>query len=754
MLWLIGLASILIWGMTSAPADAFSEQRYVVRVLDGDTIEVAPPGQTSGTVSVIRLAGVQTNETWMCQGGTATNRLKGLIEGKWVTLVADSQSSKTQDGRWLRYVDYGTTDIGEVMISEGYALAFPQSKEPARNMQYMTAAYFAAQRGARLWNPTKCGAGPQQSLPLRVEVRWDSIGGESTPNGEWATIYNDGATSLSLNGWQFRDSAAAGIFPLPANATIQAGGTYRVYPGPGTTTSSKLYLNLGRQLFEASGDGGYLLDPDDDIRAYYVYPCSGDCSDPMQGDVQVTANYDAEGSDANNPNGEWININNVSGGTVDLNGYELKSGGQLYYFGSNSKIYSGERMRLHVGSGNDSRLKKYWGQADGALANAGDLLELVTVDLRPIAEFGWPCDPCGPAPLLKITDFQYDVPGADEPNDEWIDIKNMESEPVELRDWMVKDNSHSYDFNDQRTLAPGATLRLYIGSGTDTTDTIYWGQPDAILGGNEILTIETPYRDLVWCEAQGTWSCAPTVSPAKCNGVLATIVGTDDDNQLFGTSGDDVIVGAKGNDVIYGNGGNDLICGNSGADELYGGAGNDTIYGGNGKDLIVGGAGNDTMIGDQGIDTASFADALGPVNVNLKTDTASGRGSDTVSNIENAIGSPYDDVLNGGAAANRLEGGEGADTIRGKAGADTILGDDGPDDLRGGKGADTLKGGVGGDTFLGGGGADIIRGENGADTIFGNAGDDALYGGSGSDDIFGGSGIDTCTSGTTTNCES
>jgi len=750
---LVGVLAMALLTLSPTRADAFSEQRYVVRVLDGDTIEVAPAGQTSGTVSVVRLAGVQTNETWMCHGGTATNRLRNLIEGKWVNLSADTQSSKTTDGRWLRYVDYANIDIGELMIEEGYALAFPTAKESARNEKYMTAAFHAAERGDRIWNPSACGNGPQQSLPLRVEVRWDAVGGEDTPNGEWATIYNDGSTALSLNGWQFRDAAAAGIFPFPSNASIAAGSTYRVYPGPGTNTSTRMYLNLNRQYFEASGDGGYLLDPHDDIRAYYVYPCTVDCADWLQGRIRLTANYDAEGVDATNPNGEWVNIDNISGSTVDLKGYELRSGGQIYYFPPDSKIFAGERMRVYAGSGTNSRLAKYWGHADGALANAGDLVEIVTLDLRPIAAFGWPCNPCGPVADVAIVDFQFNIPGPDAPNDEWIDIRNHGNTSVDLRDWMVKDSSHFYDFKDSRMLAPGSSVRLYIGSGNDNASSVYWGQPEAILGTNEILKLESPHRDLVSCRAQGTYQCQPVAVAAVCQGLTATIVGTDGPDTIVGTIGDDIIAGAGGADVIHGLGGNDRICGDGGADTLFGGAGNDRLYGGTSRDVLAGGPGNDLMYGNSNVDTVSYAAAAGPVTVDLGLDTATGEGTDTVTGIENAVGSRYADTLIGGGAPNRLDGGDGNDTIMGKHGNDVVIGGDGNDTLRGGKLNDKIYGGFGADTIHGGGGNDIIKAGNGNDVLNGNAGDDSLYGGFGSDSNNGGTGLDLCSSGSRIACE-
>jgi streptogramin lyase len=91
-------------------------------------------------------------------------------------------------------------------------------------------------------------------------------------------------------------------------------------------------------------------------------------------------------------------------------------------------------------------------------------------------------------------------------------------------------------------------------------------------------------------------------SGPTCQGIPATIVGTDGHDFLTGTSGDDVIVGLNGNDIIRGKGGNDLICGDAGEDWLIGGSGQDKVYGGDGWDTLLGNAGDDELYGESGTD--------------------------------------------------------------------------------------------------------------------------------------------------------
>ena len=91
-----------------------------------------------------------------------------------------------------------------------------------------------------------------------------------------------------------------------------------------------------------------------------------------------------------------------------------------------------------------------------------------------------------------------------------------------------------------------------------------------------------------------------------CAGHIATIVGTDGDDEIEGTDGSDIIHGLGGKDTLSGLGGNDIICGGAGNDpHLSGGAGvdyDDYIEGGAGKDALYGEEGDDELDGGQNND--------------------------------------------------------------------------------------------------------------------------------------------------------
>ena len=213
-----------------------------------------------------------------------------------------------------------------------------------------------------------------------------------------------------------------------------------------------------------------------------------------------------------------------------------------------------------------------------------------------------------------------------------------------------------------------------------------------------------------------------------------TLSGGSGNDDLGGNTGDDMIYGGDGNDRIWGGAGVDVLNGEAGNDWLWAHAGDDVLNGGDGNDHLQGYAGNDILDGGAGVDYADYGNAAGAVSVYLTIGKSSGAdGVDTLTGIENLMGSDYDDRLVGDAGVNVLKGGAGNDILKTKGGDDVVYG---------GTGDDTITGDTGNETLFGGDGADIIYALGGADSLNGGSGDDFLYGGQGGDTLDGGAGDD------------
>ncbi len=164
-------------------------------------------------------------------------------------------------------------------------------------------------------------------------------------------------------------------------------------------------------------------------------------------------------------------------------------------------------------------------------------------------------------------------------------------------------------------------------------------------------------------------------------------------NVYFG-DGDSTYAGASGTlsgGAIYlGYGTNNVTLGNDG-ETVFGGFGSDTITGGSGNDVIEIGRGNNTIDGGGGFNVLSFADSATGVTANLATGTATDAGTDTIKNIQEVIGSNYNNILTAGPGGSILIAGAGHDTLTGGAGNDTLVA---------GAGGDSMQGGGGDNTFI------------------------------------------------------
>lgn len=218
------------------------------------------------------------------------------------------------------------------------------------------------------------------------------------------------------------------------------------------------------------------------------------------------------------------------------------------------------------------------------------------------------------------------------------------------------------------------------------------------------------------------------------NDVLVTmenINGSAFDDQLFGASaanrldggaGNDVLVGGAGADILIGGAGtdtafyetssagvtivldstgatlgvggdaqgdqlstienligsnfDDLLVGNSGVNRLEGGSGNDTFRSGAGGSSAGGIA--EFIVGGAGIDTIDYSASTSAVNARLFSGTSGSLSQggeadgDLLLQMENVIGSNFNDQLLGSTAGNKLVSGSGTDQMRGGSGADTL----------------------------------------------------------------------------------
>lgn len=224
---------------------------------------------------------------------------------------------------------------------------------------------------------------------------------------------------------------------------------------------------------------------------------------------------------------------------------------------------------------------------------------------------------------------------------------------------------------------------------------------------------------------------------------MALVKGTKFADELHGTWDNDSLYGGAGNDVFYASGGDDRFSGGAGWDridyssyagrlsivlngsgksgvyangrlhdtlisieEITGGSGDDYFVGnaydnifsgGAGHDYFVASAGNDAYRGGGGYDMLDFSAIKAGLRFEINAANGvtsvryAGGGLNTMSSVENIIGTKFGDVIRGDGADNYFRGEGGNDRLSGGAGGDVLNGGAGKDKLTGGADADIFE---------------------------------------------------------------
>jgi hypothetical protein len=85
-------------------------------------------------------------------------------------------------------------------------------------------------------------------------------------------------------------------------------------------------------------------------------------------------------------------------------------------------------------------------------------------------------------PMIEITRVYYNSPGSDTRsnaslNAENVRLTNKRSVSINLKYWTLRDNTgYTYKFASDFRLAPGASVYIHTGKGTNTSTHRYWGR--------------------------------------------------------------------------------------------------------------------------------------------------------------------------------------------------------------------------------------------------------------------------------------
>lgn len=150
---LLGIALSLMASCVPGPDRCGPSEGVVVRVRDGDTIEL-------DTGDVIRYLMIDTPEIGSgagdpgeCFAAEAKQANEDLVAGQRVTLAYDTECTD-RFGRTLAYVSVNDREINSLLVERGFAcvLYIPPNGEERRS-EFESLESLAKQEGRGLWGP-------------------------------------------------------------------------------------------------------------------------------------------------------------------------------------------------------------------------------------------------------------------------------------------------------------------------------------------------------------------------------------------------------------------------------------------------------------------------------------------------------------------------------------------------------------------------------------------------------------------------
>jgi micrococcal nuclease len=256
----------------------------VVRVIDGDTVEVEFP---DGHTEDVRLLGVDTPEVhiavdtpeyegipdteagrdWLRNWGhKASEFARTQLGGKTVEIAVDSQADRRGSyGRLLVYVYVDGRNFNHQLIKQGYARLY--DSEFSKRDAFASAEQSAKEDDVGLWSfdgkttatPTTAIVDGGVSVSI-VTIHEDAAGNDNENlNDEYIVLKNTGSETIDMAGWTLKDNADH-TFTFPSGFLFGPGETVRIRTGSGTNTDDTLHWGSNSAIWNNNGDTMILID--------------------------------------------------------------------------------------------------------------------------------------------------------------------------------------------------------------------------------------------------------------------------------------------------------------------------------------------------------------------------------------------------------------------------------------------------------------------------------------------------------------
>lgn len=220
----------------------------VTTVFDGDSFEA----EVDGVVVEVRMLGINAPEGDECHGDVARDRLRELVSGGPVTLVAEGEDAEDRFGRLLRSVYSDGQFVNATMVAEGHAVAL-QSGDPQEET-LVALLDLAATARVGLWAPDACGETAPAGIRI-FEIEYDPPGRDfENKSEEWITILNEGDAAIDVSGWILRDESSTHRYQFNPLETLDPGDGLRIRTGCGEDRGDDRYWCADDAVWSNGGD--------------------------------------------------------------------------------------------------------------------------------------------------------------------------------------------------------------------------------------------------------------------------------------------------------------------------------------------------------------------------------------------------------------------------------------------------------------------------------------------------------------------
>jgi endonuclease YncB( thermonuclease family) len=270
---------------------------------------------------------------------------------------------------------------------------------------------------------------------------------------------------------------------------------------------------------------------------------AGYCGSSAPAAVRTWVVSDPIGDDAGN---EYMVVKNDSAAPLDVSGWTVRDSSlTTFTFPAGTTIGARDHLRVFTGSGapgtptardfhfnGPSQMFVNWDPTAGYFH--GDAAYVY--DPQPGYAYGnlrawfhYPCDGASCTdPLvgrIRFGAISYNPPGADTAAGEYVEVVNTTAAPVPLGGYAFTRRGSQFPFPAGTVLAPGATLRVSVGTGTDDASTVHMGRTSSLLTNTgDLLALANLNHAPVDCRAWGGYSCAgqPVSGPLQQPGESPT----------------------------------------------------------------------------------------------------------------------------------------------------------------------------------------------------------------------------------------